>query len=167
MKRQTTVSKKDDPKQYRKELWELEKQESKRVNLTLKHSEYERLKSEASRSKLSPTKYAYRAVMATIDDRMKRFLPAPSTITILAQTLKPLARNFNQLVRRANTYGATDVHLQQATHQLEQIHNIVERAFNNDATMEQRLVAYLYRDPQALKEVETIIQNFKEEKGIQ
>lgn len=165
MKRKITVKKKDDPIAYRKAIYQKEKEETKRVNLTFSLSDYKRLESESSRANIRPTAYAKRAVMSVIDKRMKQSLPAPATLTMLVQTLRPIARNFNQLVRRANTYGANQAKLDQAEKTLRKMQHTVENALNSDnpINIEKQIIAYLYRDPKALNEVEQIIKNYKVE----
>lgn len=165
MKKSTPTRKKENPKAYRKERYLVEKEKTKRVNLTLNLREYERLKSESERSQTKPTAYAKTALMATIDKRMKQSLPAPATITMLVQTLRPIATNFNQLVRRANTYGANAAKLDQATQSLHKIQHTIDTALHNPTTIEKQIIAYLYRDPNALFEIESILQNFKSETG--
>jgi len=165
MKRKTKISKKDNPIAYRKAIYEKEKLETKRVNLTFSLADYKRLESESSRARIRPTAYAKKAVMGVIDKRMKQALPAPATLTMLVQTLQPIARNFNQLVRRANTYGANQAKLDQAEQTLRRIQHTVETAINpnNPMNIEKQIIAYLYRDPKALREVEQIIKNYKSE----
>lgn len=166
MKRKITVTKKEDAKAYMKAYHETTKAEKKRVSITLPMPEYERLKALASRSKVRPTQYAYRVVMAAVDERLKRFVPSDAMLTLLLQKIRPIATNFNQLVRKGNALGVNAGIMEIANGQLKQIRQLVEGAFDDDSTMEQRISAYLWRDPEAYKEVERIIANYKAEKGL-
>ena len=161
-----TIKKKENPKAYRQALYQLEKQEKKRVNITMTLKEYERLKAVASRSKVKPTQFAHKAVMAMVDERLKKFVPADAMLTLLMQQIRPIATNFNQLTRRGNALGVNAGIMEMANNQLEAIKQLVEGAFDDERTMEQRIIAYLWRDPDAYKEVEKIIANYKTEKGL-
>lgn len=166
MKRNIPIRKADDPKAYRKHLYELEKQESRRVYFSLSMEEYSRLEAAATRAKTKPGKMARLLTLAGVQKRLTKLVPADSILTLLLQSIRPIATNFNQLVRKGHRLGVNAGIMESANDHLASIRSLIEKAFDTETTMEQTISAYLWRDPEAHHQVQQILDAYRKEKGL-